>query len=234
MDGTGSGGGDGVGAVIARMREIGAALPAEDGVARFNRVYLRVTELVAAHLAAGTFEDPAFVARLDEVFAGLYFANVDDGGADPSWRPLFECRRHRGVWNLQYVLAGMNAHINHDLALAVIATCEERGVEPDDPPVHADFRRVNGLLAEVEAEVRREVEPELLRLATREAEGLKHIVGSFSVARARDLAWFSVRSLWPIRHTGHPYRAAVGIMAESVGLAGRLLLTPVAPDGALL
>ncbi|MQY05739.1 DUF5995 family protein [Actinomadura macrotermitis] len=218
--------------VVDRMREIDRELDPRDGVACFNRVYLRVTELVAARLTEGFFEDGRFVERLDELFAGLYFANVADGGADPSWRPLFQARDDHAVWSLQFVLAGINAHVNHDLALAVVAACAERGVEPGTRPVHADFLRVNELLAQVEAQARGEVEPELLKFATKEAEALKHIVGSFSIARARDMAWCTVEALWPQREIHRLYDTSVAILAQTVGLTGRLLVTPVIPASA--
>ena len=55
--------------VVARMRAIGDALPPSDGVACFNRVYLTVTEQVRGMLGLTQFADPAFVARLDVIFA---------------------------------------------------------------------------------------------------------------------------------------------------------------------
>ena len=33
---------------------------------------------------------------------------------------------------IQFALAGMNAHINHDLALALLTTDAQRNVVPDD------------------------------------------------------------------------------------------------------
>ncbi|WP_019633485.1 DUF5995 family protein [Actinomadura atramentaria] len=218
--------------VLDRMREIDRGLDPRDGLARFNRVYLRITELVAADLEAGFFHDPDFVARLDQVFAGLYFDNValDEAGRTPgaAWRPLFRARADRAVCALQFVLAGMNAHINHDLALAVVATCAERGVPPG-PGVHADYLRINEVLARAEAEVRRAVEPWLLRLATRDAEAVKHILASFSVARARDMAWCAVELLWPQRATPALFDDSVALLGQTVGLVGRLLVTPVLP-----
>ena len=40
------------------------------------------------------------------------------GGCRQAWAPLVERRATRGVLPIQFALAGMNAHINHDLALA--------------------------------------------------------------------------------------------------------------------
>lgn len=112
---------------VARMEKIGASLPAADGLACFNRMYLDVTRQVGSWLGAGFFADPEFMTQLDVTFAGLYF-DAFDAAADPSavplaWRPLVEQRGQAAIEPIQFALAGMNAHINHDLPLAVAATC---------------------------------------------------------------------------------------------------------------
>ena len=46
---------------IAQMEAIGTALPATDGLACFNRMYLDVTRQVNSQLSQGFFADPAFM-----------------------------------------------------------------------------------------------------------------------------------------------------------------------------
>lgn len=222
-----------VAAVIERMRNIRDRLDPRDGVACFNRMYLQVTELVGQNLVDGFFEDNTFIERLDVIFAKLYFRNVDavESGqrADPSWQPLFDARSNRVVWPIQFAFAGMNAHINHDLPLAVVATCKEFGRDPDTTPVHADYQRVNELLAKVESEVRQSFEAKLVHLATKDAEALKHIVGSWSITAARDLAWDNTEMLWAQHNTPFIYNKSVASLAHTVGTTGRMLVTPVVP-----
>ena len=72
--------------VIARMREIDAGLPAADGVAVFNRMYLTVTERVAAVIGAidadpHRFGNPESMAELDVRFANLWLTAYDAGAA---------------------------------------------------------------------------------------------------------------------------------------------------------
>ena len=220
-------------AVIERMTKIRDGLDPRDGVACFNRMYLQVTELVGQNLVEGFFEDNTFIERLDVIFAELYFRNVDavESGqqADPSWQPLFDARSNRVVWTIQFAFAGMNAHINHDLPLAVVATCKEFGKDPDTPPIHADYQRVNELLAKVESEVRQSFEAKLVHLATKDAEALKHIVGSWSIAATRDLAWNNTEMLWAQHNMSFLYNKSVASLAHTVGTTGRMLLTPVVP-----
>jgi hypothetical protein len=79
---------------IARMRQIDAALDPRDGIACFNHMYLKVTELVKQNITEGTFSDGPFLERMDVIFAGLYLRNVDAADAgrpvDPAWAPLFQ------------------------------------------------------------------------------------------------------------------------------------------------
>jgi hypothetical protein len=217
---------------VRRMKEISDSLDSQDGVAYFSRVYLQFTKLMEENLVAGFFEDSVFVERLVVIFARLYFQDVDAVKAgqqpDPSWKPLFDARSNRIVWPVQFALAGMNAHINHDLILAVIAACQEFGKTPDAAPVHADYLRVNELLAKIESEVRQSFETKLIHIATKDAETLKHIVTSWTLARSRDVAWHNAEMLW--QQYGTPfYDNSVRGLAQTVSTAGRLLVTPVVP-----
>lgn len=149
-----------VGGIVERLRTLVTGLPEQDGVAVFGEVYLTVTEAIAAHLAAGdVFADPAAVARLDVLFADRFLSAVDPATVRPPacWRPLVELRLHPGVLPVQFALCGMNAHIEHDLPLAVLDTCSVLGCSPDD--LSADFHHVNDVLAQVEARVRERLMP---------------------------------------------------------------------------
>src|SRR5215472_5632274 len=135
---------------ITRMEIIDAGLPATDGLAFFNRMYLEVTREVRERLKAGFFADPAFMTRLDVVFANLYFQAADvaarPGAVPLAWRPLIEQREQPGIEPIQFALAGMNTHINHDLPIAVVQTCAELGTAPADGTHRADYQKVDRLL----------------------------------------------------------------------------------------
>jgi Family of unknown function (DUF5995) len=76
--------------VVARLRSIDDELPRSDGAAVFNRMYLTVTEEVAAGLnGAHVFRDPVFMEQLDVTFAGLWLEAYDaPGDAVPkAWAP---------------------------------------------------------------------------------------------------------------------------------------------------
>ena len=217
------------------MEGIVSALAAADGVACFTRLYLAVTKGMQDRLASVTFADPPFVSRLDVDFANLFFAALEssqrDAGSVPAaWAPLFEARSRKGIAPLQFALAGMNAHINRDLPVALVATWQQAGVRPDDDsPQHADYLLVNRLLAAVEAEVK----PQYLGGRLRHLDRLVHrfdriddVVAMWDVARARDAAWTNARMLWLVRSDEDLYAATLDTLDHTVGFAGRGLLIP--------
>lgn len=212
--------------VIARMREIDDELPPHDGVAVFNRMYLTVTEMIGAALETQqVFEDPVLMAELDVRFARLFLDAYDAAEKPKAWAPLFEGRARRSVLPVQFALSGMNTHIEHDLPLAVVQTCTVMGRTPDE--VHADYEAVNRLLAEVEEGVRRSFLDEFQQALDDEIGPVVHLVSSWNIDKARDVAWATTLTLWELRDTIFIGRAFERSLAHSVGLASRLLLTPV-------
>jgi Family of unknown function (DUF5995) len=213
--------------VIAGMEKIEKDLPPGDGVACFNDMYLQVTQLVSRELAAGTFHDQAFMEQLDVNFAALFFAAIDasDAGAqiNHAWKPLFAARGNKAVWPIQFALAGMDAHIGHDLPLAVIKTCLDRGTTPGTAPVHEDYDKVNRLLSQIEARVRERLAPDP---DVQGIEPLLHILSGVSISAARDVAWANTELLWHVRDTPL-YGQTLHSLTHIVATAGHMLVTPV-------
>ncbi|MCA6093140.1 DUF5995 family protein [Streptomyces sp. SCA3-4] len=213
--------------VLARMRGLEAALPPRDGVAVFNRVYLTVTEEVGHRVSAGAFRSRRAAAELDVRFAKRYLHAVDQaskGRRPPAcWRPLFQLRGHPAVQPLQFALAGINAHIGHDLALALTDTCRALGTEPR--ALEGDFHRIGEVLVTMEERIREELMPgpDLLDVA----DPLTHLVGSWTLEAARNAAWASFRALWAIRELPDLTEELVDRVDASVGMIGRCLLTPL-------
>ena len=97
--------------------------------------------------ALPTFENPAFIERLDILFAEFYFDAYDAAAAQAwvskAWEPLFK-RRAEHRLALQFAIAGMNAHINNDLAHALVLTWNELGFDAGDAA--RDYDKVNDIL----------------------------------------------------------------------------------------
>ena len=221
--------------VISRLLTIEASAARSDGVVCFARLYREVTEGVRAELAQRGFADSRFLERLDVHFADLFFSALDSYGHDPAatpsaWVPLFAQRSHRGVAPLQFALAGMNAHINRDLPVALVTTCHELGLElAEGSPEHADFERVDALLADVEARVKSQyVTGWLARLdrLVHRFQRIDDVVAMWDVGRARAAAWTNAQALWALRDEPPLAEDYLLTLDRMVGFASRGLLVP--------
>lgn len=223
--------------VLDRLEAIDLALPPSDGVKWFNKLYLEVTQQVAASVPGEHRAAPGFLEALDVFFASRYFDAFDAAGNSAAlpagypfhaWKPLFEARFASGIAPVQFALAGMNAHINHDLAIVICATCAARGTEPsDDSPEHKDYESVNGLIAKAEKEMKAWMMTGLLKELDLAFNPVDDVVAVWNVERARDAAWVGAEVIWSLRELP-PLRADYeAVNDRAVGFAGRALLAPV-------
>jgi hypothetical protein len=221
--------------VIERLRAIEATAPRANGVACFARLYREVTEGVNVRLANQGFANALFLERLDVCFAGLFFAahdayNRDPGSVPRAWGPLFAEQSRHGIAPLQFAFAGMNAHINRDLPVALVTTCRNLKLDlREGTPERADFERVNVLLGEVEATIKHSYLTGWLARVDRVVhrfDRIDDVVAMWDVRRARDAAWTNGKTLWALRD--EPSLASDFLLAldRMVGFASRGLLIP--------
>jgi Family of unknown function (DUF5995) len=223
-----------VNGVLTLMHALEQALPRRDGVRAFLTLYRAVTEDVHALVGpAGDYGDPRFVRWLDVVFAGLFFRALRDDAKRPAavpkaWEPLFEARKSRKVAPLQFALAGMNAHINRDLPLALVQTWKARRIEPSRRSVqYEDFTRINALLEQTEDRVKAELLTGALGHVDRSLGRVDDAVAMWKVSKARECAWINAETLWALRTARSAAREHARALDRLVGLAGRGLLRPV-------
>jgi len=216
--------------VVARMTEIDRALPPTDGISCFNKLYLEVTKSVLSAVGQTTFADPGFLASLDVAFANLFFAALsafEAGSPDTphAWLPLFQARSSAVIAPIQFALAGMNAHINRDLPVALVDLFTVAGAPPGaDSPQYGDFERVNGLLAATERQVKAQYLDGLLGKLDGEFHGVDDVAATWSVAAARQAAWTNGEVLWHLRSIDSIERAYLETLDRTVGFAARGLL----------
>lgn len=216
--------------VIAVMQSIDALLPESDGLKWFNRMYLMVTEQVDLNPPGGAWQNPAWIERLDVVFAGFYFGAVADclAGQETaaSWRALFEARFNGGIDRIQFALAGMNAHINHDLALALLKTDADLNVIPAaDGAEHRDFEAVNELLNKLMPSVLTMLATDALGYLAQDTGKAGRILAYWNICRARDLAWDFANQLRGLSCMA--YDTALDMQDALTGALGRAILAQV-------
>ena len=219
--------------LVARLTAIEQAVPKTDGAGCFARMYRVVTEAVEQQLGALSFDDPAWMSQLDIVFGNLFLAALADWATDPSttpraWAALLERRADVRVTPLQFALAGMSAHINRDLPVALCNTSRALNTSVATDSHAADYARINAILATVEPSIRESFEDDVLRTLDEAAPGLQHVVATFDLVTARQVAWTNAQALWTLQHvsdaTASDYLDALDRM---VGFAGRGLLVPL-------
>jgi hypothetical protein len=194
-------------------------------------MYLEVTRQINTLLGQGFFADPAFMTHLDVAFASLYFsaatAAANPATAPLAWRPLMEQRANKGIEPIQFALAGMNAHINHDLPLAVVSTCTALNTSPDAGAHFADYQKVDQLLDAAEQSIRQTFEsaPELA--VDHHLSAVNNLIADWTINSARDLAWNNCLLLWAVRDDPMARGLLAGSLAASAAMASRLLLVTV-------
>jgi hypothetical protein len=202
--------------------------PTENRVAAFNSLYFTITDRVAQALRTADVRNKDFLELLDVEFAKRYFSALrlwgDDDAATPdAWEVLFRRAQDDRVTPLAAAMLGVNAHINHDLALALVSTWEQLG-PPDPDEIHPDYLLVNKIFFEEIPGLRR-------RYSTPFQLKIDRLVGNLddwsqrvlvSVTRAH--AWEQAERLWSLRDDREDLDRALLVMDRASAYVGELLL----------
>lgn len=201
-----------------------------DGLKWFNWIYLQVTQAVESRVAAGGFNDSAWLAELDVQFAALYFKSLHaalTGAPCPgSWQAVFSRRNQTRIARIQFALAGMNAHINHDLPFAIDATCKVTNTAPrHGTPQYADYTAINSTLDGLIDVAKTTLN---VRLPGDPLPGVTHLedlIAAWKISDFREVAWRNAEILWK-----DPAIAAA-VLEHAIDslttFAGEALLVPV-------
>jgi hypothetical protein len=202
--------------------------PPDNRVAAFNSLYFTITDRVAQALRGADVRDKAFLELLDVEFAKRYLHALrlwgeEDPATPDAWEVLFRRAQDHKVTKLTAAMLGVNAHINHDLALALVATWQQLG-PPEGDDIHSDYLLINKIFfQEIPGLRRRYSTPLQLRIDA--------LVGNLddwsqrvlvSVTRAR--AWDQAQRLWALRDDEEDLNRALLVMDRASAYVGELLL----------
>ena len=221
-------------ALIEELRALESALSPGNGVKWFVRLYREVTEALALELSAGDLEDPVFLELLVLVYGNSVLNVCEDMERRSrriarAWAPLYERRNDHRVAPIQFALAGLNAHTNHDVPIGLVHACKSTGIAPDsDGPQYRDYMRMTTLLKRTTDEVKRWLVSGALEEVDHAFGDVDDTVAMWSLQRARQGAWTSGEVLWALRDNDALTVAYVGVLDRMTGLAGRGLLLPTA------
>ncbi len=204
---------------------------ARDGLACFNYLYRSITGEVLQRLEQPDgFQDKRFMAALDVEFAKRYFhaiALYQEGPASAprSWRVLLDKRADATIAPLQFAVAGVNAHVNFDLAFALVAACQSIGSPLGSDTQRQDYQCLNQIFADQMTSLRHHFEDLVERTLDRsEVNVVNNTVDDLIVVLTRDAAWHRAEHLWSVRDQVAAFRAEEETLDILVGLAGRGLL----------
>lgn len=218
--------------VLRTMQLIEATCVDGDGLKWFNWLYLQVTQAVEARIASGGFADSAWLAQLDVQFARLYFgalASALSGQPSPDcWQALLSCRNRVAVARIQFALAGINAHINHDLPQAIAATCQATATLPQRAsPHYNDYTALNTTLDTLIESAKQALLVRLLGDPLPPVSHLEDTIAAWSVSAAREAAWQNAELLWHLRDLPPLSSNFLDTLDGLTTVAGKALLVPV-------
>ena len=216
--------------VITVLRRLDSELANDNGLKWFNLLYLKVTEAVVTPPRTVQWENRLWLEQLDVNFAKLYFAVLCDWQRNRdrvarAWLPLFQSSNRHGIKRVQFALAGINAHINHDLPLALVQTGKAlRIVLKRGTAEFRDFERVNSILETVMEEAKRYIATGLVGVIDQSLVNLDDIAAQWSVRKARETAWSNGEILWRLNRTPALRNEFLTNIDRLVSLASRGLL----------
>lgn len=217
---------------LAAIRQAAAeSSPAgeRNGIACFAKLYGIITE----NVGNTNFEDPEFLARLDLEFARRYLRALVAYARDPadaplSWRTQFDLRDKSRIAPVQFAAAGVNAHINFDLAGALIETWK---TFPPNDARYRDYEKINDIF-EARMDGLRETFNSLLSAGEDGAvwDRFANWACDLLVRFTRDLAWDRAIEVWQAPDVD---RAAADMLARldvvTWSLGNLILTTPILP-----
>jgi hypothetical protein len=208
---------------------------ADDRRAVFPTIYTRMTDAVRTAIAAGDFDDAAWMHRYTVTFADYYrrafvaFERGEHGAVPPPWRVAFETAVSGTALVAQDAFLGIHAHINYDLAL----TLRDVGIDPERARKRADHDRIDGVLTGL-------IDAQQAALADLYAPGLATLDASigrvdetlslFSMTEGRAWAWRVAAALTDAGWS--PVRRSIRWLHRTTATGGALFVRspPIEPS----
>lgn len=160
----------------------------------FNKTYYVITKNVVSTLETGHFADDETMVRFDIRFAEYYFEALarylEGDHITHAWQRLFDACRNDTLYQFQFMALGVNAHVNHDIPLAL------KDITPTKT-YKSDFNKVNAIITYSIEEVVTGLKEtsSMLDKAENELRFLYAKVLEQLIARWREDAWNSYQGL---------------------------------------
>jgi hypothetical protein len=209
-----------------------------DRRAIFVTAYLNITRAVKLRVGENWFQDNPWVTRYDISFANLYrqallaFERGDASSLPKAWRISFETAINGTGLVFQDLVLGINAHINHDLPLALI----EVSIDPERAKRYQDHTAVNQVLQDATNLLKDRISSmyaPVLSILDQAFNPLDQALTSFSIDKARESAWVDAVALANAQ-TDQERAAIRQSLDDQSAVLARLILAPTAPNPLLV
>lgn len=202
-----------------------------DRRAVFVTAYLTITREIKGRIQQNWFEDCEWVARYLISFANLYrdalvaYEQGDLEKCPKPWQIAFDTAANGKGLVIQHLLLGVNAHINHDLPLALL----EVTIDPERDVRYKDHTAVNTGLQHAVGALQSNVATlyaPVLNLLSWTMGSLDEELAMFSVDKARESAWFAAVAL-ANAHDENEQTAIRRNLNEGSAMISELILNPM-------
>jgi hypothetical protein len=209
---------------VEELRHI--ALEANDAAGYFPALYVRVTSDIATRIHDQQFEDGDRMERLVDAFAGYYIrARHAEIPVPKCWQATWDVAADPSLVIAQHLLLGANAHVNHDLAQAIVEIAPHYG---GLDALRDDFDIVNDILAATFVTVIRDLD-HVSRWASEAAMLGGGRLFNFSMRAARSQAWGTAERLYPLDKPGR--REYMRELDRLVSILAYMITRPMFPVG---
>jgi len=165
-------------------------------------------------------------------FAQLYFNalknSLSNAALPDCWQALFSQRNQTALTRIQFALAGINAHINHDLPIAIVATCQIQNLAPQHSTTqYNDYTSLNSTLDSLIEQAKQTLNVRLLGDVLPDVSQLENTIAAWSVSAAREAAWNNSELLWHLNPEPLFSKSFLDTLDGLTAVVGKTLLVPI-------
>jgi len=160
----------------------------------FATAYLQITRAISEEISKESFNNNDWSEHYLIRFANLYreallnYEGKTSKNVPKSWIVAFDLAQKQEGLIIQHLTLGINAHINHDLALAL----NDVGIDSNREEKYQDHVRINHILEQATDNLKRSVSEKYAPILKRLDRGLGTVddkITVFSISKAREHAW---------------------------------------------
>jgi hypothetical protein len=195
----------------------------------FATAYLQITIAISSEIKGGSFNDNRWSSSYLISFANLYreavlnYENSKWDQVPKSWKIVFDLAKNQEGFIIQHLMLGINAHINHDLALAL----NNVSIDPRREKKYQDHNHINQILEGATDNLKRTVSDKYAPILKRLDRGLGTLdddITAFSISKAREHAWAMAVALTSAK-TNLEENILLSSLDEQAAVLSRLILS---------